>query len=1131
MSANVLSRVAHSVVFRIGLFLSIGAASLTVAASGNSIADLSSTDYMEVFCGAPIYAARKPVVPPVKGPVIIDVSIFNFAFDPQDLMINVGDTVRWTNNDGFTHTATSSTAVWDSGFLANGESFSFKFTSPGEFPYFCDLHPSMTGNITVMEKSTPTDTPTNTPTDTPTNTATNTATATATATPCGPTVVTNLTESDPGSLRDIIANACDGATITFNLGPGPNTIGLGTSLSLVINKNLTISGPGADVLEVARLAGPGYSVFSIQSGNTVTIEGLKIRGGSNLSAFPSGGGGAISNQHSTLTVRRCAFVDNQASIGGAIVNNGGDGGPTATLDVIESTFSGDNTASLTGGAIYNRGVAGGNAIARITNSTFSGNSANGPTGAILYNDGDTGQANMTVTNSTLNDNNASATITNVGTNGGIANFTIGNTILNAEATNHISNGFGTVTSLGYNIANDNGGGFLTSTGDQINTDPLLGPLQNNGGTTMTHAPSSSSPALDRGKDLGPVSPFGPTGVDQRGNTRPVTYDVSITPPSGGDRSDIGAVELSATSPTATNTPTSAPTPSTITSFDSALIAKHVISSPPLTGNKLGAAEVSGDCSVSSLDAAQIASYVTNDGGPIGTTGTTIDPPGPCGALPVSTPVLMGDVSGTAPVTTAGSGTASVSMPNISATPKHFTDIPVIVSDLTGLGVLSYDIQITFDPSVVMPNFVTPVITSGTMSAAMTLTTNTSNPGHLIISAYGDTALTGSGVLLALQFGTSFSGQTALTFENYTDSSGAGSHFHRGFLFNEGTPTVTLTNGSITLLGGSTPTNTPTPSAGSISGTVTYVNASAPPKFISNVTITGAGSPTVSTMTALPGVGAGTYTLTGFGGGPYTVTPTKPTGGVNSISSFDAGRIAQHVAGIPPLLDATHLIAADASNNGTVSSFDAGQLARFVVSAPPFGITGQWRFITPGPTFPVGSSPTFRFYPSVTSTITGEDYVGILVGEVSGNWNPSAAPIRPSNGPERSTAVELPNLMTPVDKEILIPVSIQGAANKGIIAYEFDLRYDPSVIQPLSDPVDVVGTVSRGLSVVINADETGLLRVVMYGAMPIDDNGVLLNLRFTAVGTPGSVSPLTWERIMFNEGEPRVSVTDGRIELY
>ena len=329
-----------------------------------------------------------------------------------------------------------------------------------------------------------------------------------------------------------------------------------------------------------------------------------------------------------------------------------------------------------------------------------------------------------------------------------------------------------------------------------------------------------------------------------------------------------------------------------------------------------------------------------------------------------------------------------------------------------------------------------------------------------------------------------------------------------------TPTNTATN-----------TATPTPTvAASISGTVTYVNSSSPPRYVSNVTISGAGSPNVSTTTAAPGVGVGTYTLTGFGAGAYTVTPTK-TGGVNGISSFDAARIAQHVAGVPPLLNATQLVAADTSGNTTVSSFDAGLLAQWVVSTVG-GITGTWKF-----------QPANRPYASVTTNITGENYNAILVGEVSGNWNNTGARGVNSgqwtvdSGPERGIEVMLPQTAASTDKEIVVPVSVEGVANKGIISCEFDLRYDPAVIEPLVNPVDVFGTVSRGLSFAVNAEEPGLLRVVIYGAMPIDENGVLLNLKFTAVGLPGSVSPLTWERLIFNEGDLSVVKEDGQVKLF
>ncbi|MFN0278187.1 MAG: choice-of-anchor Q domain-containing protein [Pyrinomonadaceae bacterium] len=159
----------------------------------------------------------------------------------------------------------------------------------------------------------------------------------------------------------------------------------------------------------------------------------------------------------------------------------------------------------------------------------------------------------------------------------------------------------------------------------------------------------------------------------------------------------------------------------------------------------------------------------------------------------------------------------------------------------------------------------------------------------------------------------------------------------------------------------------------IAGSVTYGLAS--PRFVPDVLVSGAGLPNVSATTLGAGPGQGTYLLTGFGSRSYSVTPTK-TGGVgNGISSFDSGRIAQHVAAIITLTG-NQFIVADVSGNGTLSSFDAGQIARYIAGLDNTGATANWIFI-----------PVNRTYPSVTSNITGEDFIGLLMGDVSGNWMP------------------------------------------------------------------------------------------------------------------------------------------------
>lgn len=353
-----------------------------------------------------------------------------------------------------------------------------------------------------------------------------------------------------------------------------------------------------------------------------------------------------------------------------------------------------------------------------------------------------------------------------------------------------------------------------------------------------------------------------------------------------------------------------------------------------------------------------------------------------------------------------------------------------------------------------------------------------------------------------------------------------------------TPTATVT---------STDTATPTPTATetpSISGTITYGNAIGAPatRFVSNAVVSSStGSPPVLYLTDPPGPTEGQYTLTGFGTEPYTIVAAKSGGHNGSITSFDAARIAQHVSGIV-LLTGNQSLVADVSNNGEITSFDAAQIAAYVISSPPSGFTGTWKML-----------PASRSYPSVTTNITGEDYSALLMGEVSGNWtNTGARPAESGKwnlesgneavdsrqlakgGDGPSIIVELPKAMAvSPEKEIVIPVNLQGVANKGIISYEFDLRYDPSVIQPSATLVDVIGTVSRGLFVVAheNAEQPGLLRVIAYGPIPIDEDGLLLNLNFKAVGRGGSASALWFERIMFNEGEPRVSVSEGHVELY
>ena len=283
----------------------------------------------------------------------------------------------------------------------------------------------------------------------------------------------------------------------------------------------------------------------------ITSDGGGIRKGrpSKLSLIDStvsgnttlGDGGGINNFLGTLTLVRSTINDNVASIEGGGVHNGGF---SDVLTLTNTTISG-NSANF-GGGIENRSVLnlvnstvseniadfdGGGVdnffgTATLTNSTVSGNSATSDGGGI------SNQGMLTLANSTISGNTASDD------GGGIDNVAgdieLVNSIIAVNTAAFGPDCSGSPTSLGYNlIGDDTDCGFTAATGDLINFDPLLGPLQDNGGPTETRALLGGSPAID----AIPVADCN----DTDGN--PVTTDQRDVVRPQGPACDIGAFEL------------------------------------------------------------------------------------------------------------------------------------------------------------------------------------------------------------------------------------------------------------------------------------------------------------------------------------------------------------------------------------------------------------------------------------------------------------------------------------------------------------------------------------------------------------------------------------------------------------
>lgn len=287
----------------------------------------------------------------------------------------------------------------------------------------------------------------------------------------------------------------------------------------------------------SNLGGGGISTYV----NTIlTVEYGSFRDNT------SGNGGAI-RAVGSAALRNLVITDNTATFAGGGLDIGYGIGPTVLLEdsevsgnhannrgggvaiggnaTIQRTLISDNTAGERGGGIFNQGTA-----LTVINTTVSGNSANGNGGGIS--NGELGAGEFSGVHMTISNNTADADGENGGDGGGVfnagaGNFEIKSTILagNHDATSD-PDCFGEVRLDDRNIvgvASDGCDLLGVGAGDLLDTDPLIGPLVDNGGPTRTHGLLVGSPAVDHGTESPPT--------DQRGFPRPF-----------GEDADLGAYE-------------------------------------------------------------------------------------------------------------------------------------------------------------------------------------------------------------------------------------------------------------------------------------------------------------------------------------------------------------------------------------------------------------------------------------------------------------------------------------------------------------------------------------------------------------------------------------------------------------
>jgi hypothetical protein len=367
-------------------------------------------------------------------------------------------------------------------------------------------------------------------------------------------IADNLTITGAGASTTIIRGHFESSRVLVI------NAGFAVNLSGVSVQGTGLPGPGIDnngtlTLTDSTINSPGIGIFNSGTATLINVTLSRNRGG-------------ISNQ-GTLLLINTTVTGNSSGFGGGISNTG-------TTTLINSTVSGNTSGGFGGGGIYNTGIL------TVTNSTVSGNLASTPNppspntrgiGGGIYNSGIVTLTNSTVSgngafvdgggiyneygtanlfNATLTNNQADANFDGSGVGGAVFNSTATNATFNFQNTilagNFETVGMpaappnntvfvaipsecdGTINSIGGNsmIMVD----CTVSGSAPILGNPSLGPLQNNGGPTQTHALLSGSPAIDAGNPGGCRDEFGVLlTTDQRGINRPAAG------------CDIGAFEL------------------------------------------------------------------------------------------------------------------------------------------------------------------------------------------------------------------------------------------------------------------------------------------------------------------------------------------------------------------------------------------------------------------------------------------------------------------------------------------------------------------------------------------------------------------------------------------------------------
>lgn len=430
---------------------------------------------------------------------------------------------------------------------------------------------------------------------------------------------------------------------------------------------------------------------------------------------------------------------------------------------------------------------------------------------------------------------------------------------------------------------------------------------------------------------------------------------------------------------------------------------------------------------------------------------------------------------------------------------EFFTAPLYISIPAEVGIEGINVTISFDEEILEA-------TSATLSGSIlenenyTFGVNANNPGEIILGFSANEDLySGSGIIAFIQFSVNSAAEVGTTTEiSFTNA-----------VINE-----FVVTSAISVL-------TVMDQLYQISGNIEYFkNETTVPNVLLNLE----GIHNLQTSSNDEGIYLFDYLVEGN----YSLSASK-SDDLGGLSGTDASRVFRHSIGLYNF-SCHEMIAADVTLDATISTTDASRIARYAAGLIQDLNSGtDWVFfpeeIENCEDWPPIIYETDRYYSPLNENLTAENFIGVRLGDVTGNWSSETSRKKYRDDPEAF----LPDIVAGANTSVSIPLTVNEITD--LEAFDITILYDATILSAVNATLDDTVLESDNYSLEFNCNESGAVTLIIYATSNLfTGSGEVAYIEFDIIAEAGSSSDLIFSRFDVNETDYLENTTNGSVTI-